>query len=126
MILLQYWRRFRQWWRWRRRRHSWAPSELESRVVDRHEYHFGRVHGVRRVGYFEIGLFGGGTGAGQVQMHYPTERVRIVMQPSLPRGHVFMHPIATAAYEAYHVAAEESQQLQWEHVEDNDDDDLVE
>eukprot|EP00977_Amphora_coffeiformis_P001494 scaffold294_cov221-Amphora_coffeaeformis.AAC.50 len=67
-------------------------------------------------------FFGGVTDAGQVQMHYPTERVRIIMQPNLPRGQVYMHPIDPAAYEAYHVAAEESQHLQWEHVEDGEED----
>jgi len=68
-------------------------------------------------------FFGGVTDSGQVQMHYPTERVRFIMQPNLPRGHVFMHQIDPAAYEAYHVAAEESQHLlQWEHIEDGDDD----
>lgn len=66
-------------------------------------------------------FFGGVTEGGQVQMHYPTERVRIIMQKSLPRGHVFMHPIDPAAYEAYHAAAEESQLLQWEHVDGVED-----
>ena len=68
-------------------------------------------------------FFGGVTEGGQVQMHYPTERVRIIMQKSLPRGHVFCHPIDPNVYGAYHLAAEEIQTLQWEHVEDGEDED---
>ena len=66
-------------------------------------------------------FFAGVTDRGQVQMLYPTEHVRLIMQKSLPRGHVFCHPIDPSIYEAYHLAAEEIQQLQWENVEDEED-----
>lgn len=71
-------------------------------------------------------FFGGVTDSGQVQMHYPTEHVRLIMQGSLPRGHVFCHPIDPLAYENYHLIAEEVQLLQWEHIEDDPFDSLPE
>jgi hypothetical protein len=69
-------------------------------------------------------FFAGVTDGGQVQMHYPAEHCRLIMQPTLPRGNVFCHPTDPAVYEAYHMAAEEVQQLQLEHMDDDEDDDL--
>lgn len=66
-------------------------------------------------------FFRGVTQSGQVQMNYPTEHVRIIMQRNLPRGHVFCHPTDVAVYEAYHQAAEEIQQAQWENIEDEEE-----
>lgn len=66
-------------------------------------------------------FFGGVSETGNVQMHYPTEHVRLIMQESLPRGHVFCHPTDDAVYEAYHAAAEEIIMQQWENVDEDDD-----
>jgi hypothetical protein len=66
-------------------------------------------------------FFGGVNESGIVQMHYPSEHVRLIMQNSLPRGVVYCHPIDNAVYENYHNIAEQMQLLHWENFDDEEE-----
>jgi hypothetical protein len=64
-------------------------------------------------------LFRGVTDSGHVQLTLPYEAVRIVVDPDLEVGHLYVHTIDPESYERYHVAAEDVNISSWERLDDD-------